>query len=434
MYTKQDIMALVDTDDVRFIRLQFADIEGTVKNVAITVSQLEDALENKIVFDGTAIESFTGVAEEEMFLVPDLDTFTIFPWRPHQGKVARFICDVYTQDGKPFEYDSRNTLKKVLKEAKDMGYEFTVGPECEFFLFNTDDEGNPTTIPNDKGGYFDVAPMDNGENCRREIVMTMEEMGFEALASHHEKAHGQHEVDFKYSDAITAADWIVTFKMIVKTVAKRNGLHATFMPKPLRGMDGSGMHLNLTLKKDGKDIFTNELNDETKSFIAGILHYTSEMCCITNPTVNSYKRMVAGYDAPCSIAWSRENKNLLIRVPRKNSNVVELCSPDGTANPYLAIAACLSAGLEGIKKGMIPPKSIDVDLNTLSKKEQKELGAEDMPINLYYAIQSAKNSDFVKNLLGEKLFNTYIKAREREYDEYRTTITKWEIDKYLTKY
>lgn len=434
MYTKQDIMALVDTEDVRFIRLQFADITGTVKNVAITVSQLEEALDNKIVFDGTAIEGFTGIAEEDMFLVPDLDTFAIFPWRPHQGKVARFICDVYTQDGKPFECDSRNVLKRVIAEAKSMGYEFKVGPECEFFLFNTDDEGRPTTTPNDDGGYFDVAPIDNGENCRREIVMTMEEMGYEALASHHEKAYGQHEVDFQYSDALVTADWLITFKMLVKTVAKRNGLHATFMPKPLSGMEGSGMHLNMMLEKDGKHVFTDELNSETKSFIAGIMHYIPEICCLTNPTVNSYKRLVCGYDAPSRIAWSRENKNLLIRVPRTNSSVVELCSPDATANPYLALAACLAAGLEGIKNAMELPDSIDVSLNSLSKEEVEKMGIEEMPINLFYALRNAKKSEFVKNLLGDKLFKVYIKTKEIEYDEYREEVSKWEIDKYLIKY
>lgn len=427
-------MALVETEDVRFIRLQFADITGCVKNVAITVSQLKDALDNKIVFDGTAIEGFCGIAEEDMYLVPDLDTFTIFPWRPHQGKVARFICDVYTQDGKPFECDSRSVLKKVIAGARKMGYEFKVGPECEFFLFNTDDEGKATTIPNDDGGYFDVAPIDNGENCRREIVMTMEEMGFEALASHHEKAPGQHEVDFKYSDAVVSADWLLTFKMLVKTVAKRNGLHATFMPKPLSGKQGSGMHLNMKLEKDSKPVFTDELNAETKSFIAGIMHYIPEICCITNPTVNSYKRLVCGYDAPSRIAWSRENKNLLIRVPRSNNSVVELCSPDPAANPYLAIAACLAAGLEGIKNKMILPKSVDVPIDSLSEEELERLGIEEMPINLFCALRNAKNSDFLKNLLGEKLFKVYIKAKEKEYDEYRGEVSKWEIDKYLIKY
>ena len=434
MYTKQDIAALVKTEDVRFIRLQFADITGTVKNVAITVSQLFDALDNKIVFDGTAIEGFTGIAAEDMYLVPDLNTFAIFPWRPHQGKVARFICDVYTRDGKPFECDSRNVLKKVIAEATEMGYEFKVGPECEFFLFNTDDEGKPTTVPNDMGGYFDVAPIDNGENCRREIVLTMEEMGYEALASFHEKSPGQHEVDFQYTDALMAADWLLTFKMLVKTVAKRNGLHATFMPKPLAGMQGSGMHLNMMLERNSMPVFTDELNDETKSFIAGIMHYIPEICCLTNPTVNSYKRLVCGYDAPSRIAWSRENKNLLIRVPRSNSSVVELCSPDATANPYLAIAACLAAGLEGIKKNMQLPESVDVYPETLSNEEMEKMGIEEMPINLFYAVRNAKKSDFLKNLLGEKLFKIYIKAKEMEYDAYRAEISKWEIEKYLIKY
>lgn len=427
-------MAMVDTDDVRFIRLQFADINGTVKNVAVTVSQLKDALENKIVFDGTAIAGFSGIAEEEMFLVPDLDTFTIFPWRPHQGKVARFICDVYTKEGKPFECDSRYVLKKVIEQAKEMGYEFKIGPECEFFLFNTDEEGNPTTVPNDNGGYFDVAPIDNGENCRREIVMTMEDMGFEALASHHSRACGQHEVDFKYADPLGAADWLLTFKMLVKTVAKRNGLHATFMPKPLSGADGSGMHLNISMTKNGEDVFTEKLGAEMQGFIAGILHFLPQICCITNPTVNSYKRLVSGYNAPSRIVWSKENNNLLLRVPRGESSVIELRSPDATANPYLALAACLAAGLEGIKQNMTPPESVDVQVDGLSEKEMEKLGAEELPINLFYALKNAKKSDFVKNLLGETLFDIYISAKEKEYDEYRTTVSQWEVDRYLIKY
>lgn len=442
MMTKQDILELVDEEDVRFIRLQFTDMLGTMRNMAITRSKLEDALDNQCMFDGSSIKGFVSVEESDLYLHPDLDTFAIFPWRPHNGKVARLICDVYTPDGKRLESDPRYILQNVVKEAEQMGYSFKVGPECEFFLFNTDERGMVILEPHDYAGYFDLAPLDNGENCRRDICLTLEEMGYEIEASHHEMAPGQHEITFKYDDALKTADRIVTFKTVVKTIAKRNGLHATFMPKPIQGKSGSGMHLTMSLFKDGKNIFYDgnancKLSEIARSFTAGILKYTPDMACLTNPTVNSYKRFIPGYEAPCYISWSERNRSLLIRVPatkKEGDARVELRSPDPTANPYLAIAACLKAGLLGIKENETLPPSIDVNIYNLSEKERESLGVKSLPISLNEAVRIGRKSKFLNDLLGDNLAESYFKAKEQEYGEYRQTINQWEIEKYLIAY
>lgn len=442
MMTKQDILELVDEEDVRFIRLQFTDMLGTMRNMAITRSKLEDALDNQCMFDGSSIKGFVSVEESDLYLHPDLDTFAIFPWRPHNGKVARLICDVYTPDGKRLESDPRYILQNVVKEAEQMGYSFKVGPECEFFLFNTDERGMVILEPHDNAGYFDLAPLDNGENCRRDICLTLEEMGYEIEASHHEMAPGQHEITFKYDDALKTADRIVTFKTVVKTIAKRNGLHATFMPKPIQGKSGSGMHLTMSLFKDGKNIFYDgnancKLSEIARSFTAGILKYTPDMACLTNPTVNSYKRFIPGYEAPCYISWSERNRSLLIRVPatkKEGDARVELRSPDPTANPYLAIAACLKAGLLGIKENETLPPSIDVNIYNLSEKERESLGVKSLPISLNEAVRIGRKSKFLNDLLGDNLAESYFKAKEQEYGEYRQTINQWEIEKYLIAY
>lgn len=442
MLTKQDIFDLARDEDVRFIRLQFTDMLGNMRNIAITSSRLEEALDNQCMFDGSCIDGFIGIEESDLYLHPDLDTFTIFPWRPHQGKVARLICDVYKPDGTRLESDPRRVLQEVIKEAEEMGYTFNVGPECEFFLFNTDERGNPTTVPHDNAGYFDLAPLDNGENCRRDICLTLEEMGYTVESSHHEVAPGQHEITFRYDDALKTADRIVTFKTVVKTIAKRNGLHATFMPKPVEGENGSGMHLIMSLLKDGKNVFYNEedpskLSETACKFTAGLLKYTPDMSCLTNPTVNSYKRFIPGYEAPCYISWSERNRSLLVRVPalKKVGDLrVELRSPDPTANPYLALAACLKAGLEGIKNNETLPPSIDVNIYKLSDKEREALGIKSLPISLNESVRIAKNSEFVKSLLGETLASSYLSAKEKEYGEYRKTINQWEIEKYFIAY
>ncbi|MCI9564785.1 MAG: type I glutamate--ammonia ligase [Eubacterium sp.] len=438
-YTKQKILNMAETEDIEFIRLQFTDLFGTLKNVAITKSQLAKALDNKIMFDGSSIEGFARIEESDMYLYPDYDTFEILPFRPHQGKVARMICDVYKPDGTQLENDPRCILKKVIKEASDMGYIFNVGPECEFFLFHTDDNGNPTTISHEHASYFDLGPIDLGENARRDIVLNLEEMGFEVEASHHEVAPAQHEIDFKYGEALETADRIMTYKLTVKTIAKRHGLYASFMPKPKFGVCGSGMHINMSLfDKEGNNIFINEndengLSKEAYSFIAGLMEHMRGMAAITNPIVNSYKRLVPGFEAPTYIAWSATNRSPLVRVPaaRGAGTRVELRCPDCACNPYLAIAVCLAAGLDGIKRGLTPPASVQQDIFEMTEKERAEAGIASLPRNLYEAIQEMKKSEFMKNVLGEEVFHKYVKAKRAEWNEYTSQVTDWEIDRYL---
>ena len=439
-YTKDDIFRMVEEEDVEFIRLQFTDIFGTLKNIAITSSQLEKALDNKCMFDGSSVEGFVRIEESDMYLYPDYDTFEIFPWRPQQGKVARLICDVYTPDGKPFEGDPRWILKKTIKEANEMGYRFDVGPECEFFLFHTDDNGLPTTLSHEKAGYFDLGPNDLGENIRRDMVLTLEEMGFEIEASHHEVAPAQHEIDFKYGEALKTADSIETFKLVVKTIAKKHGLCATFMPKPKYGVCGSGMHMNMSLSKDGKNIFADDndklgLSQEAYYFIAGIMEHMREMTAITNPLVNSYKRLVPGYEAPIYIAWSAKNRSPLVRIPsaRGAGTRVELRCPDPTANPYLAMAVCLKAGLDGIKRQLPLVPSVDSNIFELTREEKKARHIESLPANLREAVLCMRDSDFMKEALGEHIFTRYTSAKLDEWNEYTRQVTDWEISNYLYK-
>ena len=439
-YTKADILRMVKEDDVEFIRLQFTDIFGDLKNVAITSSQIEKALDNKIMFDGSSIEGFARIEESDMYLYPDLDTFCIFPWRPQQGKVARIICDIYTADRHPFEGDPRYVLKKALKEAADMGYIMNVGPECEFFLFQTDENGLPTTNTYERASYFDLGPLDFGENARRDMVLTLEQMGFEIEASHHEVAPAQHEIDFKYGEALKTADSIETFKLVVKTIAKKHGLCATFMPKPKYGVCGSGMHMNMSLSKDGKNIFADDndklgLSQEAYYFIAGIMEHMREMTAITNPLVNSYKRLVPGYEAPIYIAWSAKNRSPLVRIPsaRGAGTRVELRCPDPTANPYLAMAVCLKAGLDGIKRQLSLVPSVDSNIFELTREEKKARHIESLPANLREAVLCMRDSDFMKEALGEHIFTRYTSAKLDEWNEYTRQVTDWEISNYLYK-
>ena len=439
-YTKEDILRMVKEDDVEFIRLQFTDIFGDLKNVAITASQIEKALDNKIMFDGSSIEGFARIEESDMYLYPDYDTYETFPWRPQQGKVARLICDVYTPDNKPFAGDPRYVLKRALKEAADMGYEMNVGPECEFFLFQTDENGLPTTNSYERAGYFDLGPLDFGENARRDMVLTLEQMGFEIEASHHECAPAQHEIDFKYGKALPTADNIETFKLVVKTIAKRHGLCATFMPKPKFGVCGSGMHMNMSLTKDGKNVFADEsdplgLSETAYYFIAGIMEHMKEMTAITNPLVNSYKRLVPGYEAPIYIAWSAKNRSPLIRIPsaRGAGTRVELRCPDPTANPYLAMAVCLRAGLDGIKRKLQVPPSVDTNIFELTHDEKKARHIHSLPANLREAVLAMEESDFMREVLGDHVFDRYTTAKMNEWDEYTKQVTAWEIDNYLYK-
>lgn len=437
-YTKNEIIRMVEEEDVEFIRLQFTDICGNMKNMAITSSQLEKALDNQCMFDGSSIEGFAREEESDMYLYPDLDTFEIFPWRPQQGKVARLICDVGKADKTPFEGDPRYVLKKVLKQGEEMGYTFDVGSECEFFLFHTDEDGLPTTMTHEKAGYFDVGPVDLGENARRDMVMNLEEMGFEVESSYHEKAPAQHEIDFRYDNALKAADNIMTFKLTVKSIAKRHGLHATFMPKPKNGVNGSGMHLHLSLSRDGVNLFEDKgdkygLSQEAYYFIAGIMAHMKGITLIANPTVNSYKRLVVGYEAPVYIGWSGGWRMPLIRIPasRGQNARVELRSPDPVANPYLLLAACLAAGLEGIRQKMKVPQEMEKDDCVMDREEAEKKGMECLPGNLQQAISEFEKDTFLQKVLGEHISSKYVKHKKAEWDSYHNQISDWEINEYL---
>ena len=440
-YTREDIIRIVEDEDVEFIRLQFTDILGHLKNVAITCNQLEKALDNRCMFDGSAIEGFVRVEESDMYLHPDPDTFEILPWRPQLGKTARLICDVYTTDGKPFEGDPRYVLQKTLAQAHEMGYEFLVGPELEFFIFQTDDNGSPTTISHDKGGYFDLGPNDLGENVRRDMVLTLEDMDFEIEASHHEAAPAQHEIDFKYARALHTADNIMTFKLTVKTIAKRSGLYATFMPKPKQDVSGSGMHTNMSLSRNGKNIFDDPsdefgLSKEARWFIGGLMEHMYGMSAILNPFVNSYKRLVPGYEAPSSIEWSGSNRTPLIRIPsaRGDSTRVELRIPDPSANPYLTLAVCLAAGLDGIRRQIEPVTPIRQNVFDITKEQMEEKNLKTIPSNLLEAIHALEKDTFVRSVLGDHITDTYLRAKRSEWERYSMQVSSWELEEYLGKY
>lgn len=440
-YTKEDIIKMVEENGVRFIRLQFTDIFGSLKNVAITEKQLKKALDNEIMFDGSSIDGFVRIEESDMYLRPNLDSFVIFPWRPQQGKVARLICDIYKPDGTPFDGDPRYALRRAIADAAELGYEMNVGPECEFFLFETDENGHATTITQDKAGYFDLAPTDRGENARRDMTLALEEMGFEIEASHHEVAEGQNEIDFKYGPALETADKIMTFKLVVKSIAQRHGLHASFMPKPIFGINGSGMHVNMSLFKDGQNVFAdpsdkNGLSKVAYQFIAGILKNIKGLSAVTNPLVNSYKRLVPGYEAPVYLAWSCSNRTALIRVPasRGAGTRVELRCPDPSANPYLVLAVLLQAGLDGIKNNLEVEEETVANIFAMSDKERKEAGIDNLPNNLYEAVNFMKESELAKKALGEHIYANYVEAKEAEWDDYRTKVHDWEIENYLDRY
>ena len=441
-YTKEDIIRIVKEEDIEFIRMQFVDIFGQLKNVAITASQIEKAVNNQITFDGSSIEGYTRINESDQYLYPDLNSFAIFPWRPAQGKVARLICDVYNPDGTPFVGDPRGVLRRVLQRSRDMGFDaFNIGPELEFFLFETDDQGHATTLTRDEAGYFDLGPLDHGESTRREICLNLEQMGFEIEASHHEVAQGQHEIDFKYADALRTADNIMTFKLAVKTLAQKNGLHATFMPKPIFGINGSGMHTNMSLFQGGKNAFYDPddpkgLSKEAYSFIAGLLAHVKGMAAVTNPLVNSYKRLVPGYEAPCYLAWSASNRSALIRIPaaRGQSTRVELRSPDPACNPYLELAVCLAAGLDGIEKGLTPPPEVTENIFDMNAAARKAHGIDSLPDSLEEAIHALEADPLVLDTLGEHVAANYIEGKRKEWEEYRTRVSSWEREKYIINY
>lgn len=439
--TKEDVLREAHDKGVKFIRLQFTDILGVLKNIAMPIEQLEKALDGEMMFDGSSIEGFVRIEESDMYLRPDPNTFMVFPWRPAEGAVARLMCDVYNHDGTPFSGCPRNTLKRAIAEASELGYTLYVGPELEFFLFHVDSEGRATTITHDKAGYFDMTPVDLGESARRDMVMNLEQMGFEIEASHHEVAPGQHEIDFKYADALDMADKMVTFRFVVRTVAQRHGLHATFMPKPIFGIAGSGMHVNQSLFKDGKNAFYDPsdsigLSQVAYQYIAGIMKHAKAFTAITNPTVNSYKRLVPGYEAPCYIAWSGRNRSPLIRIPAKRgpSTRVELRSPDPSCNPYLALAVQLKAGLDGIKNNLVPPPAVDQNIFDMDFNQRKELGIDSLPRDITEALRELSNDQEMKDALGPHILDRFFEAKSKEDEDFRMSVHKWEIDRYLETY
>ena len=426
-------------NNVQFLRLMFTDLFGVIKNVEVPISQLDKLLENKLMFDGSSIDGFVRIEESDMYLYPDLSTWMVFPWGSEHGKVARIICEVYTSDRKPFAGDPRNNLIRALQDMKDEGFtDFNIGPEPEFFLLKLDENGKPTTHLNDQGSYFDLAPVDLGENCRRDIVLELENMGFDVEASHHEVAPGQHEIDFKYADALTAADNIQTFKLVVKTVARKYNLHATFMPKPLDGINGSGMHLNMSLfKKEGNAFYDEkgelQLSQKAYWFLGGLLKHARSYTAVCNPIVNSYKRLVPGYEAPVYVAWSGSNRSPLIRVPSSKglSTRFEVRSVDPSANPYLAIAAVLEAGLDGIRNQIEPDDSVDRNIYRMNVQERHEEHIQDLPSTLHNALKEFEKDDVMRKALGDHIFQSFLEAKKLEWASYRQEVTQWERDQYL---
>ena len=429
-YTREEILQMVEEEDIEFIRLQFTDMFGAIKNIAVTARELPRALDNRCMINGEQIAGMDMEKGSDLYLSPILDTFAILPWRPQQGKVARMICDLYFPDGTPYKNSPRYILENVAGKAQEEGYTCYIDPECEFFLFHTDDNGNPTTVTHEQAGYLDISPLDLGENARRDMVLTLEDMGMEVESSHHEAAPAQHEIDFRYGEIRKTADCITTFKMAVRIVAKRHGLHATFMPKPKTEANGSGMHIQFSLIKNGENVFEcadrpGELSEDAYYFIGGLLAHSKEMALITNPLVNSYKRLVPGYDAPTELTWTENNQNSLVRIPvtRGEGIRVELRSPDASANPYVVLAVCLAAGLDGIKNKITPTKS-----SNLAAQDQQ---AEHLPETLKEAIDYFESSSWVKEVLGEEFCRQYVSAKKNEWLRYTRQVTDWEIAEYL---
>ncbi|EMF0059831.1 type I glutamate--ammonia ligase [Enterococcus hirae] len=440
--TGDEIKRIIEEENVRFLRLMFTDILGTIKNVEVPVSQIDKVLENKMMFDGSSIEGFVRIEESDMYLYPDLSTWMIFPWESDHGKVARLICDIYNPDGTPFVGDPRGNLKRALKDMRNLGFtSFNLGPEPEFFLFKLDEDGGITTTLNDKGGYFDFAPTDLGENCRRDIVLELESLGFEVEASHHEVAPGQHEIDFKYADVVDACDNIQTFKLVVKTIARKHGLHATFMPKPLFGINGSGMHCNMSLFNDEGNVFYDkdgdlELSQTAYHFLGGLLKHARAYTAVCNPTVNSYKRLVPGYEAPVYVAWSGRNRSPLVRVPESRglSTRLELRSVDPSANPYLAMAVLLQAGLDGVRNEITPPAAVDRNIYVMNEEEREEAHIQDLPSTIHNAIKELRKDKVMIDALGQHIFSNFVEAKRLEWAAFRQTVSEWEREQYLELY
>jgi glutamine synthetase len=439
---KRDLIERCREHNVRFVRLQFTELYGQLKNVSIPVEELEKALDNELMFDGSSIRGYKRIEQSDMYFHPDPDTFQLLPWREREsGAVARLICDVADPDGTPFVGDPRVALKRLVKEAKDLGYTMNVGPEAEFFLFKRAADGTPLVDPHDRAGYFDVGPWDLGENTRRDIEDTLVQMGFDLEASHHEVAIGQHEIDFRHADALTCADNLITFRWVVRVIAQQHGMHATFMPKPIFGENGSGMHTHMSLFKDGRNSFFDgddqwHLSATAKAFIAGQLRHARELSAVFAQWVNSYKRLVPGYEAPVYVAWSQRNRSALIRIPlykpgSEQATRAEIRCPDPACNPYLTFATLLHAGLEGIEQGYELPQPMETNLYHLTPDERRERGIVALPETLGEAIDELSRSDLMRKALGPHIFDRYVELKRKEWDEYRVQLSQWELDRYL---
>jgi glutamine synthetase len=436
------ILERVEREKVKFMRLQFTDILGATKNVEVPDRQVGDALDGALMFDGSSIEGFVRIEESDMYLKPDLDTFEVFPWTYAGSEpVARIICDIANPDGTPFAGCPRSTLKRTIALAEQKGFVMRAGPEAEFFLFHRRDGGEPTTGTHDAGGYFDLTPVDLGEDVRREIVLALEKMGVHVEAAHHEVAPGQHEIDFRYDEAVMTADNVSTFRFVVKNVASRNGLHATFMPKPIFGINGSGMHTHQALFAGGRNLFFDQKAEWQLSriclhYIGGVLRHAKACCAITNPLVNSYKRLVPGFEAPTAIAWSEHNRSPLVRVPaaRGANTRIELRTPDPSCNPYLALAVMLRAGLDGIDKQIDPGPPVNKNIYTMSRRERRHLRIDELPANLNEALDEFEKSELMRDTLGDHIFTHYLAAKRAEWDSFSRHVSPWEIDRYLNVY
>lgn len=444
MTTKEEVLQQAQEAGVKFVRLQFSDITGLGKNISLPVERLEEALDSGVQFDGSSIAGYTPIEESDMILMPDPDTFAVLPWTDNgEGpKAARLMCDVYNPDGTRFAGDPRGCLERMLDKVHDLGWEFNTGPECEFFLFETDDEGKPTVEPHDEGGYFDLTPMDHGESVRKRVVLYLESLGFDIEASHHEVAPGQHEIDFNYADALTTADRVMTLKYATKVVGLEEDLHATFVPKPIVAENGSGMHTHASLMgQDGEPIFHGpdgrwELSDKALHFLGGLIEYTPEITAVLNSTVNSYKRQVPGYEAPVYVSWANKNRSALVRVPtdRGKGTRLELRSPDPAGNPYLQFALILGAGLRGIEEEIEPPEPVERDIYAMSPAEREKHGITQLPENLGLALRKFKSSELARDVLGEHIHDQFCTVKQGEWDEYRQQVTDWEMDQYLHNY
>lgn len=441
-HTRQSVLQQLQDEEIKFLRLQFTDILGQAKNVEVPRTQFEKALSGDVTFDGSAVQGFTRVEESDMLLAPDLSTFLVYPQfsrdEGERGRVARLICDVNLPDGTPFSGDPRRVLRAQVERAAALGFELYVGTEPEFFLFERGASGEATTLTHDKAGYFDLAPIDRGERIRREIASRLVEMGFEIEASHHEVAPGQHEIDFRYAPVMEAADRIATFKFVVKRVALEHGLLASFLPKPIAGVSGSGMHCHLSLLRDGQNVFDDPAGEHGLSvtahhFVAGLLDHAAGMAAVTNPLVNSYKRLVGGFEAPVNIAWSTSNRSALIRIPAKRgaSTRAELRLPDASCNPYLALAVILAAGLDGLERELEPPPAIARNIFKMTVREKRHHRVKDLPTDLREAVDELEGDEVLARALGEHVMEHYLAAKRAEWREYSEAVHQWELNKYL---